>query len=218
MLENPKIEVQRSPGASTVEAGIARRRLIRAGLAAAPVMLGLKSQSALATGTTHISCSAWASLSAAKGCHSSHTQHHAGGTCNNYDYWTSHQSGECDKGFHRRTNHRHQTDYSKCVPFEGSEFQDKSLRDICKGNVSSGDSKKDKLAKHCASMYLNLKVSGNCPFDEDTIKTIWNSCKNTGGTWTPFTGGQPWDRDDCNEYFDYVCKGTAPLSWDNTCA
>ncbi len=136
MLENPKIEAQGSPGASTVEAGIARRRLIRAGLAATPVMLGLKSQSALATGTTHISCSAWASLSAAKGCHSSHTHHPAGRTCNNYDYWTSHQSGECDKGFHRRINHRHQTDYSKCVPFEDRNSRTNPCGTFAKGSLA----------------------------------------------------------------------------------
>jgi hypothetical protein len=211
MLENSKNETQSSLSGFAIDGGLARRRLIRAGLVAAPVMLALKSQSALATGATHMSCSAWASLSAAKGCHSSHTQQQVGMTCKNYDYWPTISHSECNKRFHRHS------DYRKCVPFDGSEYGDKLLKDICKGIVTTGDSRRDKLSRHCASMYLNLRIEGNCPFDEATIKSIWNHCKN-GGSWTPPTGGTPWDRDDCNEYFDYVCTGTKPSYWGNTCA
>lgn len=222
MLKNSKIDTENLTDAALTASGVSRRRLVRAGLAAAPVMLVLKSQSALATGTAgtgnHMTCSAWASVSAAKGCNSSHTAQHVSATCKGYQDWAQSKDSECDKKFHKKTDGRGVTKYSECVPFEGSDYGDKSLKEICKGDVDSGDDRKDKLAKHCAAMYLNIKVDHNCPLDEATVKTIWNSCKNRGGTWSPVANGNAWDRDDCNEYFDYVCKGKKPANWGNTCA
>ena len=222
MLKNSNTEADNLSGTALAISGVARRRLVRAGLAAAPVILALKSQSALATGSGgtghHMTCSAWASVSAAKGCHSSHSAQHTGGTCKSYQDWAHSNNSQCNKKFHKKTDWRGVIDYSKCVPFDGSDYSDKSLKEICKGVVSSGDSKKDKLAKHCAAMYLNIKVDANCPLDEATVKTIWNRCKNNAGTWSPVANGKPWNRDDCNEYFDYVCKGTKPQSWGTSCA
>lgn len=58
MSENSKIQGTVVVVGRAVEAGLARRRLIRAGLAAAPVVLALSGRSAMATGSTGAGCGA----------------------------------------------------------------------------------------------------------------------------------------------------------------
>jgi hypothetical protein len=228
MSENTKIQgsvVSDVVAGQGIDAGLARRRLIRAGLAAAPVMLGLKTQSALAYGSSggHCKPSVWSSLKGAKGCHSSHSVDHGGNTCHHHSDWALSNHSECGKKYHQHSSNFH-------VPFAGSDCTQvgkpvPTLKEVCKGYygsnsgnlVTSGDTKKDLLAKHCAAMYLNIKVDNKCPIDEPTVHNIWNNCKNNG-VWTPPSGGNSWSRDDCIEYFEYVCKGTKPSSWGNTCA
>jgi hypothetical protein len=242
--EDSAKEASSSPLEKAASTGIARRKLIRAGLAAAPVMLALKSQSALATGTStgeHMTCSAWASVTAAKGCHNSHTAKHVAKTCHSYTYWKDRDDNECKKYFHEHTSTKH-------VPFFGSDCNKSTnagtfvptLKEVCKGKfiqpvitnvrytmwgtpitetsypaVTTGDPRKDLLAKHCAAMHLNATVDRNCPLSTDHIKQIWGSCKN-GGSWVPPSGGKPWSRDECIDYFEYVCNGTEPKSWLST--
>jgi hypothetical protein len=232
MFEIAKTQTQSSPFETAIEDGVSRRRLIRAGLAAAPVMLALKSPSALASGGAHMSCSVWASLKAANGFRS-HSPQQVGGTCKNYDYWPTaypkkRTNTHCEKRYH--------SDVKVSVPFDGSDFCYKSngtvqvpnLREVCQGKFdtgnasgkpcSTGSAEKDKLGKHCASMYLNIWVNSNCPLAEKDVKDIWTSCKDGVGTWSPYQGcPKPWTRTDCNEYFDYLCKGTKPASW-SSCA
>ena len=202
-------QTQVGPVKSAAEAGLARRKLIRAGLAAGPVMLGLTSQSALAIGSsTGSSCkpSIWSSLKAAKGCRNSHTDTHLVTYCGHYDDWTVSTHSECGKKFHTST--------SGCVPFTGSYHGTKTVKDVCR---STGTSAKDKLSKHCAAMYLNNTASTRpCPVDVPTVKAMWTACKDGAGTWSPAPGSVGWTRDDCNEYFDYICKGTKPASWTGT--
>lgn len=224
MLDKSKIEVENKAVGSTLEAGLARRRLIRAGLAAAPIVLGLKSQSALATGSTstgHCKPSVWSSLKAANGCHSSHAPNYVGNSCGDYDYWKSASNAQCDKYFHQHVS-------GNCVPFSGSDYSQSghpvpTLKEVCAGKyknsvtVSTGNSAKDKLGKYCAAMYLDITVNNNCPLDLTAVNQIWNGCKD-GGSWMPPHGGTAWTRNDCNEYFDYICKGTKPVSWGSSCA
>lgn len=219
MIEHSKPTASPLP---VVSAGLARRRLLRAGLAAAPVMLALKSQSALATGT-HLNCSVWASLSAAKGCKTSHAPV-SGKTCKSYDDWASDDTHtECNHKYHDDSNPR-----TVKVPFTGKEFCDKdlkrtvhTLKNVCKGTdtkgnkFSTGNTEKDELGKHCAAMYLNCKT-GNSSVTEAQVKSMWASCKD-GGMWTA-PGGHQWTRKDCNEYFNYVCKGKTPSGWSMNCA
>lgn len=204
--------------------GVSRRNLVRAGLAAAPVLLVLKSQSALANGTgtgTHCKPSVWASIKAAGGCRS-HSPQQVGGTCKNFDYWPDNKSEVCNRKYHN-------SNLTDSGPFDGNDFgQDSTLKDVCRGSrkvtkngqpqdesLSTGNASKDKFGKHCASMYLNKTVRGSCPVDVETVKTIWRSCKD-GGTWSPAPGAAGWTRDDCNEYFDYISTGTTPPGW-KTC-
>jgi len=220
MSEISKIEAQGSPGMSTPEAGVARRRLIRAGLAAAPILAGLTSQSALATGVgsaTHCKPSVWSSLKGAKGCHASLAIDHGGNTCHHHTYWAGSTHPDCGKRYHYHSSLVH-------VPFVGTDCTQSgkpvpNLKEVCSGkytntrwgSVTTGDSQKDLLAKHCAAMYLNVTVDKQCPIDEATIHSMWSSCKG-GGSWS-LPGGGSWTRTDCIEYFEYVCKGTKPASW-----
>ena len=212
---------------AAVSAGIARRKLIRAGLAAAPVMLALKSQSALAGGTgQHLNCSVWASLSAAKGCMKSHAPAPKS-TCDGYDKWKSKDTRSFPKCGYKFHNDGKST--TQNVPFDGNEFRDSNgysysyhdLKMVCGGLDSKGKSftgglnaEKQLLAKHCAAMVLNCSV-GNSPLTETQVKSIWNSCKD-GGTWT-LPGGGTWTRTQCNDYFNYVCQGIEPSGWHLDC-
>ena len=212
---------------SAASTGIARRKLIRAGLAAAPVMLALKSQSALAGGNgEHLNCSVWASLSAAKGCTKSHAPAPKN-TCDGYDKWKDKDTKvfpKCGYKFHNDSNSNTQK-----VPFDGKEFRDTNgnsytyhdLKMVCAGVDSKGKAftgvnyEKQLLAKHCAAMVLNCAV-GNSPLTESQVRSIWSSCKD-GGTWTPPGGGAAWTRAQCNDYFNYICLGTEPAGWKLDC-
>jgi len=194
-----------SPSSAAVVAaatGIARRKLIRAGLAAAPVMLALKSQSALANGTQCLP-SVWSSFKAAKrGC-LSHGVTYTGGTCHPYNYWATQNSYPNFCNNYKNTRfHSSTKGGTYCPPFGGTNYGSKNLRDIC--NLTGTDAV-TKLAKHCTAMFLNCKQSpSTCPVDARTCQTIWSQC-STGGTWVPCTGATAWNIDDCNDYFDYVC-------------
>ena len=229
MSVHSKKSDQTAPDGPFLASGIARRRLIRAGLAVPPVMMGLTSQSALACTTSgHISCSAWASLTAGKGCHASHfTGQWQGKTCSNYDKWPTVSHTECNKHFHDTTGITNRSDpnYGKpCVPFQFTDFGlTPTLKDVCRGSMLNGtavttnDAKRDLLGKHCASMWLNHVVNGSCPFsDPNTIKSIWAQCKNGGsGTCIAF-GNVAWNRDQWCAYFDYLCTGT--INWTPSCS
>lgn len=226
--------------------GVSRRSLVRAGLAAAPVMLVLHSKSALATGTgssNHMTCSAWASVSAAKGCHNSHTAQHVKKTCKSYTEWKDRDDAECGKRFHEHSSRKHVPFYGKdCTKSTNAGDFVPTLKEVCKGRfiqpvytivgyqswgvpikeasypvVTTGDPRKDLLAKHCAAMHLNATVENNCPLSTDQIKQVWGSCKD-GGHWSPPSGGKTWSRDDCIDYFEYVCNGNEPASWGSTCS
>jgi hypothetical protein len=225
MSENFEKDTPSSVVVNAASAGIARRKLIRAGLAAAPVMLALKSQSALAGGSgQHLNCSVWASLSAAKGCTKSHAPAPKS-TCNGYDKWkdvSTTSFTKCGAKFNYDSNS------ADNVPFDGYEFRDTydrrttyhNLKMVCGGVDSKGRTfsgvtgDKQLLAKHCAAMILNCSV-GNSPLTESQVKSIWSSCKD-GGTWTLPSGGT-WTRTQCNDYFNYICLGIEPSGWQLDC-
>jgi hypothetical protein len=221
MSEISSNDASSSMGPDAAATGIARRKLLRAGLAAAPVMLALKSQSALACGTggDHLQCSVWASLSAAKGCMKSHAPV-PGKSCNSHDDWAANANNTyCNYKFHNDSHSNFK------VPFGDTCFRDSSgfktyhtLRNVCAGTQSNGskfvlsDPKKQLLGKHCAAMWLNYQVD-NSPISDVQCKAIWTACKDGNGTWTPTPGATPWDRDQCIAYFEYICNGTPPTAW-----
>jgi hypothetical protein len=206
---------------AAADGAIARRRLLRAGLAAAPVLAGLKSQSALATGSgvNHMTCSVWASVSAAKGCRNSHVAQHVGNTCKSYLVWKDVDNSYCNTKFHKTSG-----------VFDDSCYKSwATVRDVCRGSFSNGnsivasnqyiDSKKSEFSKHCAAMYVNANTDTTCPIKATEIQKIWSDCKNGGYSAPPrIAGAGGWSRDEWNDYFGYICKGTKPSTWGSTCA
>lgn len=185
---------------AAASAGIARRKLIRAGLVAAPVMLALKSQSALATGTPgHCMPSVWASFKASPKVCLSHGVTIAGGTCNSHVYWKDKTSYPNFCNDHTKTRfHDYSSSGKYCPPFDGTKFGSKNLKEIC--NLTETD-EQTKLAKHCTAIFLNCKAGYDSPIDATTCRNIWKS----GGVYTPAPGATPWNINQCNDYFDFIC-------------
>ncbi|MDO9195858.1 hypothetical protein [Rhodoferax sp.] len=205
MLKNSKIETQGSVGGSTAEAGLARRRLIRAGLAATPVMLGLTSQSALANDVC-IKPSAFSSLKAAN-MKLSHKPNQ-GWTCFSHGYWK---------------NHSHPAPYSdKTKSFfltkalgpgevtagftsnPGNEYAGKTLQQVLEMNGNANNT--TALARHVVGTFLTAVANGDDP--TKVLLTTWQ-CKqiwDNQGNWSPVTG-QTWTMANWLEYFDYVYGG-----------
>lgn len=206
MLKNSKTEVQSSHDGSSAEVGLARRRLIRAGLAATPVMLGLTSQSALANDVC-IKPSAFSSLKAAN-MKLSHKPNQ-GWTCFSHGYWK---------------NHSHPTPYSDKTksffltkvlgPAEvtagftsnpGGGYTDKTLQQVLEMNGNASDT--TALARHVVGTFLTAVANGDDP--TKVLLTTWQ-CKqiwDNQGNWSPVTG-QTWTKANWLEYFDYVYGGT----------
>lgn len=211
---------QNSRASST--GGPSRRSLIRAGLASTPVLMGLTSQPVLATGSDHVNCSVWASLTAANGCRNSHLIKHVGKTCKSPTDCVGLTNSNCDKPYHLSTGWFSDTCFkSSCT-----------MRDICRGTTSSGGTIKrtgysgnyeaDKLllSKYCAALYVTASIDAACPISKAKIQEIWNTCKDsaTAGCAPPINGTtQKWTRKGWCDYFAYICNGTAPSSWGSTC-
>lgn len=226
-IESASEQKATRPAQST---GIARRRLMSAGLAAAPVMLVLKSPSAFASTGEHLNCSMWASLNAANGCKASHAPIPVK-TCKSFEDWGNEPDDEdAEKN---KEYHLDDQDRSKSADFDGSHYNKidsstntvykPSLKEVCRGkrkksdgsyeDVKSSDPERDLLAKHCAAMHLNIKKSIGCPFNETQVNAIWSTCKDSEADTVQLTSNVSWTRRDCNEYFDYVSRGILPGRW-----
>lgn len=190
--------------------GVSRRKLVRAGLASAPILMGLKSESALATGSVVCKPSMWASIKAAN-CKLSRQVIAPKGTCRDYVYWSKQNDDDCNRKFHN-------TSYKKNgVTYAGANFSttffktDKALKDVCKNDWSVYGGARDELSRHCAAIFLSIKKGDSCPITEATCKAMWTGCKG-GGTWSVPGTNVKWTAADCNEYLSYVCGKSLPTS------
>ena len=196
-MEHTNAEHSSQSVATAGRRGLDRRRVLRAGLSAAPVLAGLKSQSALATNGI-CTPSIWTSIKAANFCVSGSAAPQQN-PCKPHTWWCNSSSSACNTYYHGTT--------TGCAGYAGTHFTyARNLKDVCQtASNSSYQDDKSKLGRHCAAMHLNATVyPSNCPIDTATCKQIWSSCKD-GGTWTPVSGGPAWTRADCISYFDYVC-------------
>lgn len=220
MTNNSRVQGTSATKPATTGGTVARRSLLRAGLASAPVLAGLRSQSALATGTgNHMTCSVWASVKAAQGCRNSHTTMHVGNTCRSYLHWQNVDNTHCNKIFHQSTG------YFDDICYKSSA----TMRDVCRGTFSNGSSiirtgytvtsKKSEFSKHCAAMYVNAMTDATCPIKATEIQSIWSKCRDGGYAPPPnIPGAGGWHRDEWCDYFNYICRGVQPSSWGSTCA
>lgn len=184
-------------GIKLATGGLNRRKVIRAGLSAAPVLAGLKSQSALATNGI-CTPSIWSSIKAANFCVSGGAPPQQN-PCKPHSWWCNSSHSSCNTLFHGTA--------ANCAGYAGTHFTTtRNFKQVCQtASVSGLQDDKSKLGRHCAAMHLNATVySSSCPVSVSTCKAIWTACRN-GGTWTPVSGGPAWTRSDCIAYFDYVC-------------
>ena len=197
-------ETQRphSTSADTTNAhqGLSRRRLVRAGLSAAPVMAALKSNTVLAGSNGH-SCvrpSSFSSLTAAQMQVSRGRVIQDDYSCASYGFWKNRNDGLPSP------------DYKAKTPFIGGVtgftnnpngfFTGKSLQQVLD---LPGNQNNTALARHVTAAFLSAVAVGNDPdrvmLSRSQCAQIWNG----QGFWSPFAGAS-WTYDDTMNYFEAV--------------
>lgn len=180
---------------------LSRRRLIRGGLSAAPVMLALKSQSVLAADIC-IKPSAFSSLKGAS-MKLSHKPN-SGWTCFSHGYWKNHDhpapysdknksffltkvlgAGETSAGF---------------TANPGGAYTGKTLQQVLE---ISGNENNAALARHVVGTFLTAVSVSDDPnkvlLNQWQCRQIWD----TQGEWSPVAGAT-WHLADWISYFEYV--------------
>ena len=174
--------------------GIARRRLLRAGLAAAPMLAALKSRTVLAeTAHTCIRPSSFSSLAAANMIVSAGRNPKTDYNCYSHGYWKNNDVGQTVEykkkkflgdGLGFTYNHR-------------QAYGNKTLLDVLNmrgGNVVA-------LSRHIVGTYLSAVAFG----DDNSILTKAQcvDCWNNMGNWSPFPG-TTWSLETTLGYFDKI--------------
>lgn len=209
MLEKDKtdIEVAQDNHMHPDNLSESRRRLMRAGLAAAPVLMTLKSRSVLATGGhSCLKPSAFSSLQAAS-MQLSHT-HHNDYACYSHGYW-------------KRNPHPAQYyDQSKSFflavpqgappgsvsagfsPDRDGQFQGKKLHEV----LRMGGGSYVALARHTVGTFLtavaNSDDSTKVLLTTSQCRMLWSALA-VDSTWSPFPGAS-WNLADTLAYFNYI--------------
>lgn len=180
--------------------GLSRRRLVRAGLSAAPVMAALKSNTVLAGGSGH-SCvrpSSFSSLTAAQMQVSRGRIIKDDYSCASHGFWKNRSDGLPSK------------DYKAKTAFIGGVtgftqnpngfFTGKSLQQVLE---MPGNQNNTALARHVTAAFLSAVAVGNDPdrvmLSKSQCAQIWNG----QGFWSPFAGAN-WTYDDTMNYFEAV--------------
>ncbi|WP_323002890.1 hypothetical protein [Denitromonas sp.] len=190
-----------------------RRALIKAGLAAAPLMATLKAQSAFATGSTHncVHISAFASLARAN-MQLSRTVD-SSGTCYSHGYWKNHGSSTQKAAIFLTPVLQ-----SSCASTPTAGFAAVSPKtDVlaCKTlqqvlSMSGNSDKVVALARHTVGMYLTaLNFPGDALYDETEVKAMWYGLVGAG-SWQPAGSSIPLSLDQTMAYFNYIFDGTTP--------
>lgn len=188
--------------------GIARRRLLRAGLAAAPVLAAMKSNTVLAGEHTCIKASSFSSLKPANWKVSQGRTVNTNYNCFSHGYWKN-----VAKHPHPLPYTDNAKSFFQAVPigaptgsisagFSGSNFAGKTLLDILniKGNSVTNN---EALARHLVGTFLTAVAFGDDPdsvlLTTTQCRTIWSG----NGAWSP-APGMNWTLDDTMTYFETI--------------
>lgn len=178
-------------------AGLNRRRLVRAGLTAAPVMAALHSNTVLAGGGDH-SCirpSSFSSLKLAQMKVSRGREIRDDYECKSHGYWKNNNGN-------LRPDFKAQLFLSSTgfVANPGGAYTGKSLQQVLD---TGGNDNNAALARHVVAAFLSAKSAGNQPdrvlLTVAQCHAIWNG----QGNWSPFAGAS-WDLAETMNYFDKV--------------
>lgn len=183
-----------SPESVSAQAlGVSRRRLVRAGLTAAPVLTALHSNTVLAGGGhSCIRPSTFSSLKLAGGALSRGREIRTDYECASHGYWKN-------KPFmHKKEKF---LSYAGFSWNPGGTYSGKSFQDVLE--MKGNDGKHVALARHVVAAYLSAVSVKNDP-DRVLLTTqqcfeIWNG----QGNWSPF-GGANWNLDQTMNYFEKV--------------
>ncbi len=194
-----------APEQSTDANGVSRRRLLRAGVSAAPVLAALKSNSVLAGGNYDcVRPSSFASLAAAKLHVSRGREYRKDYACKSHGYWKN--NGDAD--------------FKKATLFTSVGFDDVpngfyaklSLQQVLK-LTSDGNRNYEQLARHVTAAWLSAHSVGNDPdrvlLSKQQCNQLWNSLSK-GMNWSPFAGAS-WNLHTTLGYFEAVYDGLLPI-------
>lgn len=183
-------------------AGVSRRRLLRAGAGAAPVVLSMTSLPVRATTATCSSASAWASINAGTTASQNARLMVSCGTGGTPGAWTSACGSTSTKDFSKwpascltSTTPKNAKTFQECIgslPSHLSTYSTATLYDAV-ANAASSDIT-IQLAAHLAAAYLNCQ-SNRTPaniINVTTIQSIWSQCKSGGMFTPPNAGTQTW--------------------------
>lgn len=184
------------PQASAADAGLSRRRLVRAGLAATPVLAALKSNTVLAGDHSCIRPSSFSSLTAAQMKLSRGREMQADYRCHSHGYWKSSDAG-LPPGF------KNQPFLASGLGFTANPQQKYSSLTFQQVLELKGNGHNAALARHVVAAYLSAVSVQDDPglvlLTRNQCNEIWNG----QGVWTPFAGAT-WTLDQTLGYFDTV--------------
>ncbi|MDZ4282560.1 MAG: hypothetical protein U1C04_17565 [Hydrogenophaga sp.] len=178
--------------------GLSRRRLVRAGLTAAPVVAALHSNTVLAGGDhSCIRPSSFSSLKLANMKVSRGREIRADFECKSHGYWKNNQ-GNLTADYKKKTRFLSSETGFKANP--GNGFKNKSLQDVLE---MGGNANNAALARHVVAAFLSATSVRNSPdrvlLTVAQCQAIWNG----QGNWSPFAGAT-WTLNDTMNYFDKV--------------
>jgi hypothetical protein len=200
---NPKS--QDSAEKIALSTGIARRRLLRAGLAAAPVVAALKSNSVLAGDHTCIKPSSFSSLKPANWNLSKGRSVNTNYACHSHGYWKNTKEHPHPSPYTDLTKSFFQAvpagapNGSQSAGFSGTRFIGKTLINVLE--MTGGD--RIALARHLVATFLTAVANADNPnlvlLTTSQCKTIWTG----NGVWSP-APGLNWTLDDTMAYFNKI--------------
>lgn len=197
MIDSSQSPSQPSSGPTPSVAGLSRRRLVRAGLSAAPVMAALKSNSVLAGDHTCIRPSSFSSLTAAQMKVSQGRTLKTDYECQSHGYWKSHNAGLATD-FKEKTKFLSATTGFTQNP--GAVYTKMTLQEVLN---EGGNRNNAALARHVVAAFLTATAFNNDPTRVLLTKSQCQSIWNGQGVWSPFAG-TTWTRVQTMAYFDMI--------------
>lgn len=191
------------PQTDETAAGLTRRRLVRAGLTAAPVMAALHSNTVLAGGDH--SCIRPSSFSSLKAAFARGNRLSRGREmrddfeCKSHGYWKN-KNGNLTSNFKNRSFLSSAESPTGFTANPGEAFTGKSLQQVLD---MTGNANNKALARHVVAAYLSAISVGN---DPDRVLLTVSQCAaiwNGQGNWAPFSGAN-WTLQDTMDYFEMV--------------
>lgn len=180
----------------SAEAGLSRRRLVRAGLAAAPVMAALKSNSVLAGEHSCIRPSSFSSLTAAHMKISRGREIQADFHCRSHGFWKNHDT-RLPPGF------KSQLFLAPDFGFTANPLGTYSQLTFQHVLELKGNDHNAALARHVVAAYLSAVSVQDEPGYVLLTRSQCNEIWNGQGFWAPFAGAS-WTPDQTLHYLETV--------------